>query len=148
MTNLRSALCDMKVELILSICDRFYSCVLFVDTTYMWKMNQSSDHNRCWSLLSGVKAGRFWELQPCRDSAACWVFYAEKSIIVFMAQRTQYGFQHRNSAIKSKLRHWKCIPAVAVCSYGRLRLDGAAVNVNLVFKLFLWEQKVCNFLSI
>lgn len=30
--------------------------------------------------------------------------------MVFTAQRAQYGFQHRNSAIKSKLRHWKLIP--------------------------------------
>lgn len=59
----------------------------------------------------------------------------QENIMVFTAQRTQYGFQHRNSAIKSKLRHWKCIPIVH--SYGRLRLAGAAMNVNVVFKVFV-----------
>jgi len=36
----------------------------------------------------------------------------QEDIMVFTAQRAQYGFQQRNSAIKSKLRQWKCNQAV------------------------------------
>lgn len=64
----------------------------------------------------------------------------QENIIVFTAQRTQYGFQHRNSAIKSKLRHWKCIPT------GQSAIMGGCdwtENVNLVLKVF--RRDVCIF---
>lgn len=45
-------------------------------------------------------------LQPCRRRSSDG--YARQEIIMlFTVHRAQYGFQHRNSAIKPKRRHWK-----------------------------------------